>query len=80
MDFVEAEGVFREYPPISDSLYANSRTLDIGKGCCPVLWPPVFFLGTVFLDDSLHYQHGYGAGYKKEEGEYKYALGIHGLL
>ena len=25
--------IAKQYPPMSDSLYANSRTLDIGKAC-----------------------------------------------
>ena len=40
-DFVETEGVFRKCSSISDSLYANSRTHDIGKVCCLLLRHPL---------------------------------------
>jgi hypothetical protein len=32
--------LLRQYPSISDSLYVNSRTLDIGKAGCPILRQP----------------------------------------
>ena len=35
--------LLRQYPPISDSVYANSRTLDIGNACCLILQHPLFF-------------------------------------
>ena len=35
--------IAKQYPPISDSLYANSRTLDIGKVCRLILQQPLVF-------------------------------------
>ena len=40
--------VLRLCPSISDALYANSRTLDIGKVCCLIL-RRTLFLGAVVL-------------------------------
>ncbi len=34
--------LLRQYPPISDSVYANSQTLDIGNACCLILQYPLF--------------------------------------
>ena len=41
--------IAKQFPSISDSLYANSRTLDIGNGCCPILRQTLSGLGCVYL-------------------------------